>query len=153
MDGINIIEIEAGKELIDFEKTCNGIKIVTENYNTLERKILKSEAGQFAKWVKNNYSKISIDYNSDAPKLVLRNDEFWFPLVYLAADVSLHFFLDIILNYLFSKIKGALKGEEKKAIVHIKAEFKDQKEGKYKRFVYEGPASKLKDINIEELLK
>lgn len=135
------------KPSIEFEKfyfKSSGLRIVPTIYNRESEEVfLYKESGTFAKWIKKNYPKISIDYNSNVKKISLNNNEFWLPLVYLSSDTSIQIYLGLVINFLYDKLKGALSGEKEKAKVNLNIEYKEG--DKYKRFEYSG--------NIEGLEK
>jgi hypothetical protein len=134
-----ITEIKPPVEFCTFvDSDGTGIKIVAESYSNLPDKIIKLSAGPFAKWLRLYHSEVKVDLPHDIPKLALHDREFWLPLVYLANDVTLQMFLGIVANYIYDRMKGALKGENK--TVHLEAYYRDQQDGLTKKFKYDGPA-------------
>ncbi len=63
------------------------------------------------------------------------------PLVFLASDITLPIYLNIVANYLYEKMKGALKGE--KSRVHLSAMYKNTSDGITKKFEFEGDVDAL----------
>jgi len=140
------------QEFQNFYLKSKGIKIVPKFYNGTKEKVLQRDSGTFAKWVHKNHTKINIDYNPDIKKVSLHNNEYWLPLVYLASDTSVQIYLGLVVNFLYDKLKGALKGE--KAKVNFSFEFKE--EGSYKKFSYSGDVEgleKFTKINLNKLLE
>lgn len=120
----------------------DGIVVLPEPYREIEGLVVKADAGDFAKWVKSNAPEVGITYSEGYSKLTLRSGDYWLPLVFLASDVTLPVYLNIVSNYLYEKMRGALKGD--KVRVHLSAIYEDKKKGKFKRFDFEGDAESLK---------
>lgn len=102
---------------------------------------LASDAGDFAKWLKQEHSSVSAEFPASAPKVVLRSGDVWLPLVYLASDTSLQIFLNIAANYLYDKAKGALKSDQPR--IHLSVVYQDKTLGKTKKFEFAGDAEAL----------
>lgn len=139
------------KEFDEFYLKSNGIKIVPEFYNGTKEKILQRDSGTFAKWIHKNHAEINIDYDPNIKKISLHNNEYWLPLVYLASDTSIQIYLGLVINFLYDKLKGSLKGE--KAKVNFSFEFKEGES--YKKFDYSGDVEgleKFAKINLNKLL-
>lgn len=149
---IKIIE-NPSKELQEFDKGSSGLKVVPEIYNGSEEKSISRDTGAFIKWL-NNHESVKIEYDPNAKKISLNNNEYWLPLVYLASDTSVQVYLGMVTNYLYDKLKGSLKGEKEKTKVHIKLECKDG--DKYKKFTYDGNIEgleRIKKIDANEFMK
>jgi len=140
---------EPSKELEEFSSVSNGIKIVPEFYNGTQEKVLQRDSGTFAKWIHKNHPEINIDYNPDIKKISLHNNEYWLPLVYLASDTSVQIYLGLVINFLYDKLKGSLKGEAAK--VNFSFEYKEGES--YKRFSYSGDVEGLKNFNKIDINK
>jgi hypothetical protein len=143
--------IEPSKEFEEFYLVSNGIKIVPEFYNGTQEKILQRDSGTFAKWIHKNHTEINIDYDPNVKKISLHNNEYWLPLVYLASDISVQIYLGLVINFLYDKLKGSLKGEKSK--VNFSFEFKEGES--YKKFNYSGDVEgleKFTKINLNKLL-
>lgn len=59
----------------------------------------------------------------------------------LSSDVSVQFYLNLVANYVYDKLKGALKGE--KIRVRFSAVYEEPKTGVIKRFDFEGDEQAL----------
>ena len=64
-------------------------------------------------------------------------------------------YIGLVINYIYDKLKGSLKGEKENAKVHIEVE---QKVGiNYKKFKYDGPVSGLENsiekFNINDFME
>ncbi len=150
-----LIDIDESKDFDDFiTDGGSGIKIIPEKYGDLDEKVVKSEMGSFSKWIKVNHSEINIDLPTTTPKLVLRSNDYWMPLVFLASDITLSIYLNLVASYIYDRVKGSLKGE--KARVHLEAHYKDDKSGVAKAFKYEGNVEGLKEslkkFNLDEFM-
>jgi len=119
----------------------SGFAVVPEKYPDCEGHVLPSGSGDFAKWVKRNAPEIKVQVNKADKHLMLRSGEYWLALVFLASDVTIPVYLNIVANYLYDKMKGTLKGEKDR--VHLSAIYEDKKEGVSKRFNFEGDSDSL----------
>ncbi len=120
-----------------------GIAMVPEPFGNLAEPMLRSDAGDFAKWLAQAQPDLRIAV-PPADRLVLRSSDIWLPLVFLAQNVALPFYLGLVTNYVYDRMKGALRGERPR--VHLSAEFLDGETGSVKRFNFEGDADVLKDV-------
>jgi hypothetical protein len=122
-------------------KDPTGLEMVAEPYGEGQQVAMKSDAGHFAKWLRANSPDLNVVLELKAPKLVLRSGDIWLPLTFLASDIALPVYLNLIASYLYDRMKGALKGESTR--VHFCAEFEDKANGKTKRFTFDGDADAL----------
>ncbi len=118
-----------------------GLKLVPRPYRSCKGKLLSPDAGDFSKWLNSNRPEINLTIDKGDGTLVLRSSDFWLPLVFLASDVALPIYLNLVSNYLYDRMKGALRNEKPR--VHLEAVFHDEKEGISKKFSYEGDADGL----------
>ncbi len=102
---------------------------------------LKADAGDFAKWIRVNQPECKVELPKVESLLVLRNSDCWLPLVYLATDVALPVYLNIVSTYIYDKMKGALVGETVR--IHLSAMYEDKKAGIVKKFVFTGDREAL----------
>lgn len=58
------------------------------------------------------------------------------PIVFLASDVTLPIYLNLVANYLYDKSKALLRGEQNR--VHFSAVYEDKSTGTTKKFIFEG---------------
>lgn len=135
-------------------KNSSGIELLAEEYGQSKQVVLKSDAGDFAKWLRVHAPAVSLLVDATAPKLVLRSSDVWLPLAFLASDIALPIYLNLVASYLYERMKGALKGET--ARVHLCAEFEDKANGKTKRFSFDGDVEALqkaiKRFDLNEFL-
>lgn len=120
----------------------NGIVFVPALYGQLDQPVIMADTGDFIKWLKSESPNIEVDTNTTSPKLVLRSGDYWLPLAYLASDVTLPVYLNLVSSYLYEKARGALKGDSTR--VHLSAVYEDIETGKIKRFRFEGDTESLK---------
>lgn len=118
-----------------------GLKFVPRPYHSCKAKLMSPDAGDFSKWLNRNHPEINLTIDRGDGKLVLRSSDFWLPLVFLASDVALPIYLNLVSNYLYDRMKGALRNEKPR--VHLVAVFHDKQEGISKKFSYEGDAEGL----------
>jgi hypothetical protein len=148
LDDTETCEIVALDENSDFQSFLqtglSGLKFVPTKYRSYEGKLLSPDAGDFSKWLKCNHSEVNLAIDRGDGTLVLRSSDFWMPLVFLASDIALPIYLNLVSNYIYDRMKGALRNE--KARVHLEAVFHDDKEGVSKKFRYEGDVESLQKI-------
>lgn len=152
-------------DLIDLEDTTefkkyidsapSGLMFMPEKYGECNDLVVKSGAGSFAKWVKQKHPEIHIDYPKDCKKLVLNNNDYWMPLTFLATDITLPVYLNIVASYIYDFMKGSLRGESAK--VHIEVVYQDEKNGVTKSFKYsggpEGLQQAIKKIDVNKFME
>lgn len=119
----------------------NGIVIVPESYGEVGSSVVKADAGDFIKWLKTESPNIETHNDIEVPKLVLRSGDYWLPLVYLANNIALPVYLNLVANYLYDKARGALKGDTTR--VHLSAVYEDKEAGVFKKFDFEGDTESL----------
>lgn len=123
------------------EGNPRGISMVASRHGNDQMLAIHSDGISFAKWIKSHNPDIHVSVDSSPPKLLLRSEDIYLPLVFLASDVAFPVYLNLVSSYLYDRMKGALKGEV--ARVHMSAEYEDQATGKIKRFSFEGDADAL----------
>lgn len=121
-----------------------GILVVPELQTEAGGRVLKSDGGDFRKWIKRNAPTVTVEMQSRKPLLVLRSADYWLPLVFLATDVALPIYLNLVASYLYDKMKGALKGEKPR--VHLSAVYEETPSGVVKRFNFEGDVNALQKV-------
>jgi len=121
-----------------------GFVVVTEPYGELDGLTLPSDAGDFSKWVRQNTPSVNVETHKADRYIVRRSGDYWLPLVFLASDIALPIYLNLVANYIYDKMKGALKGEA--ARVHLSAVYEDRNAGVVKRFNFEGDLDSLQKV-------
>jgi hypothetical protein len=140
----NVAEVATLEDDADFRdfmsREPKGLMIVPEPYggSTLA---MRESAGDFAKWLKLQSPTVPVEVRQPGDRLVLRCGDYWLPLVFLASDVALPVYLNLVANYIYDKMKGALKGD--KARVRLSAVFEDRDAGITKRFDFDGDPDTL----------
>lgn len=150
-----LVTVEDAAAFRNFSKSAStGLSMIPEEYGEPKQLVLKSDAGDFAKWLKGYDPKINVGIGKADQRLVLRSGDYWLPLVYLAHDIVLPVYLNLVASYLYEKMKGALKGEVTR--VHLSAEYEDKATGIVKRFNFEGDSEALqkaiKRFDLNEFL-
>lgn len=148
---MDIFDDKESCELIDLEDDSDfrtflssmpsGIKFLPEKNQGGEGMVIKKEVGPFSKWLRQNHPDINVYVPKPHKKLVLKNNDFWIPLVFLASNITLPVYLNIVSNYIYDRMKGALSNEKPR--VHLEAEFHDKKNGVTKKFLYDGDVEGL----------
>ena len=112
------------------------------------------ETYPFAKWVRKNKKDIKINVEEGRGIKDLRSGDFWMPLVLLASDVTVQMYVNLVSNYIYDMVRGALKHDVK--TVHLEALYKDQETKKTKKFSYsgsvEGLEKAMKKFNLNKFL-
>ncbi|MCE7868592.1 MAG: hypothetical protein DYG83_17620, partial [Candidatus Brocadia sp. AMX2] len=112
-ESCEIVIIDGDKEFRDFlNSSLSGIMIVPEKYQGCEGLVLKPDAGDFSKWLRKNKPELNVEVRKADKRLVLKSNDFWLPFVFLAQDVALPFYLNLVTNYVYDRMKGALRGEK-----------------------------------------
>jgi len=141
-DCLELKDVSDGEAFSSVQSMCqSGISIMKEQYPDCSEPILKPESGDFAKWLRSNHSQINLVYEKPGKRLLLRGNDYWMPLVFLASDISLPIYLNLVSSYVYEKMKGSLPHE--KARVHVEVVFQDKKNGVLKSFKYEGDINGL----------
>ncbi|MDY6894379.1 MAG: hypothetical protein SVO01_03025 [Thermotogota bacterium] len=142
-DTIRDESIEPPIDFANFYEESNGILChPEEKFRDYEGPVLKPDTFRFAKWVRQNHSNIQIDVQSAEARADLRSNDFWLPLVFLASDVSLQIYLNLVANYLYDMARGALTHDKKS--VHLRAIYKNAKTNETMEFSYDGSVDGLK---------
>jgi len=136
---IDITNMENYQKFILMQKS--GIFIASEFAGQSETTAIKSEAGSFAKWIAKHHPNIQVGIEQQKPRLILNSGDIFLPLVFLASDVAFPIYLNIVSSYVYDMMRNSLRGE--KTYVHFSVEFKDELQGKTKRFNFEGDTESL----------
>jgi hypothetical protein len=135
------------------ETNPNGLAIVPALWREYPEPVLPPNAGDFAKWLRAKNPSLSVQVIQTDKRLLLHSGDYWLPLVFLASDVSVQIYLNMVASFLYDKLKGALKGEPPPR-VHLSAEYVETPDGTViKRFNFDGDmdaldrAKKLFDAN------
>jgi hypothetical protein len=123
------------------ETNPSGLVMVAEPWGDWPEPVLRQDAGDFVKWLKINAPSIPVEVRKTEQRLFLQSGDYWLPLAFLASDVSVQIYLNMVASYLYDKLKGALKGE--KARVHFSAVYEDKANKVVKRFDFEGDIEAL----------
>jgi hypothetical protein len=118
-----------------------GISFVPERHFASTGLVIPVHTGAFVKWIRQNQPQLNVEVCKESPKLDLRSGEIWLPLAFLGSDVFLQVYLNMVANYLYDKMKGALQGDTIR--VHCEAVYEDKKAGVTKKFTYRGDADGL----------
>ncbi|MBI5591463.1 MAG: hypothetical protein HY881_13375 [Deltaproteobacteria bacterium] len=148
MDIFDDKEISEEKNLKDdhqfreyIDSGSKGLLFVHEPFREIEDVVAQPDTGDFVKWIKKNNPEIAVETQKYQKHLALRSNDFWLPIVFLASDVTLPIYLNLVANYLYDKAKGLLKGEQNR--VHFSAVYEDKTTGTTKNFIFEGSEEAL----------
>jgi len=135
--------IETPIDFGDFYEKSNGILChPEEKFRDYEGPVLKPDTFRFSKWVRQKHSDIHIDVQSAEARADLRSNDFWLPLVFLASDVSLQVYLNLVAKYIYDIARGALTHDKKS--VHLRAIYKNAESNETREFSYDGSVDGLK---------
>jgi len=118
-----------------------GIAFCARDSRLQNMPVVGANAKHFAKWLHINKPEISVKVDS-SPSLALHAHDIWFALVFLASDITLPIFLNLVASYVYDQLKGALHND--KSNVHFSVVYKDGKSSKMKKMNYDGPVDGLK---------
>src|SRR5690348_1577776 len=110
-DTAEVVDVTDDAAYRQFAASKKGLALIPEEYGEKKEVLLKSDGGDFTKWLRAAHPRVSVVVQGQAPKLVLRSGDYWLPLVFLASDIVLPVYLNIVASYLYEKMKGALKGD------------------------------------------
>lgn len=141
-DVCELVETGPSPDFEEFVASARGgMRLMPEAYGERKTRVLKSDAGDFAKWLRARHPDVPVEVK-EAEKLVLRSSDIWLPLVLLASDITLVMYLNIVSSYMYDRLKGALSRDRTR--VHLDVEFQDGESGSVKRFSFEGDHQALK---------
>lgn len=144
-ESCEIVAVDDDKDFRKFlTSTPQGITFMPEKYQGCEDLVMKADAGDFAKWLKKNKPGLNVEVRKADKKLVLRSSDFWLPLVFLASDIALPVYLNLVSSYIYDRMKGALSGE--KGRVHLKVVYQDKENNITKKFTFEGNVDGLQKV-------
>lgn len=125
-----------------------GISFPVEKFSKEGVSAVKSETGNFAKWLKAKNPELKIEMPTKEPKLILRNSDYWMPLAFLGSDIGLPIYLNMVSSYIYDCVKnGLLKGETTN--VHVETVYTDKKQGVVKKFKYSGSLTGLQSLTAK----
>jgi hypothetical protein len=140
-----VCEVVTVEDATDFQSYLgtnpSGLLMVSEPWGDQPEPVLPQDAGDFVKWLKINAPSIPVEVRKTDRRLLLQSGDYWLPVAFLASDVSVQIYLNMVASFLYDKLKGALKGE--KARVHLSAVYEDKANKVVKRFDFEGDAEAL----------
>jgi hypothetical protein len=137
-----VVTIEDDSEYKDFlSKGVRGLRFIPTSREPDDAPSLAADTGDFAKWAREHNALLQIAGLTGAPKLVLKSDDLWLALVFIASDVSLPLFLNMVANYLYDKARGSLRSDPPR--VHMSAVYHDAQAGKTKKFEFSGDEESL----------
>lgn len=138
-------------DLEQYKNSSSSIVIIPQNTKT-NGKSLSSYTGDFAKWIKLNNDNVEIEILPHENKTELRSEEFWLPLVFLAQDITLPVYLNMVSSYLYEKTKGSLSTDNNR--VSLSAKYYNKNTGTYKEFSFKGSTDtfqkKFKKIDMNK---
>lgn len=141
-DRVEVVTVEDASDFREFQaRAPRGVTIVPETFGDPPRLAVRDSAGDFVKWAKQNAPTVSVEMRQPADRLVLRSADHWLPLAFLASDVSVQFYLNLVANYVYDKLKGSLKGDNIR--VRFSVVYEESETGAIKRFDFEGDEQAL----------
>jgi len=130
-------DLEDDQQFREYLKSgSRGLLFVHEPVGEIDDIVAKPDTGEFVKWIKKNNPEVPIETKKYNKQLVLHSNDFWLPIVFLASDVTLPIYLNLVASYLYDKSKSLLKGEQNR--VHFSAVYEDRNTGSTKKFVFDG---------------
>jgi len=132
-----------------------GVLMVAELRDDPATKVMAQDASDFVKWARHAAPDVKIHLGESDCRSVLCSADIWLPLAFIAHDVGLPLYLNLVSSYIYDRMKGALKGDGNR--VHLSAVYKDQKKGVVKQFIFEGDRAALekaiKRLDLDEFFE
>ena len=145
-ESCEIVIVDNDEEFRDFlDSNPRGLALLPEKHPRCDDLVMRDDVGDFSKWLSQNKPELNVKVHRANKRLMLRSSDYWLPLVFLASDVTLPFYLNLVTSYVYDRMRGALKGEEGR--VHLKVMYKDDEEGIIKKFIFDGNVDGLKTSN------
>jgi len=120
-----------------------GLAVVAEPFHDIEQPLLRSDGGDFTKWLRDEHPDIVVEIPS-ADYLVLQSSDVWLPLVFVATNIGLPVYLNLVSAYLSDRMKGNLESDKTPA--HLSVEFLDGQSGSVKRLDFAGSPDSLREL-------
>jgi len=138
---LTIHTIEDDSDFQDYLSAfSHGVRLVPEAYGT-GAPGLRADGGDFAKWLKHAQPELPISLPTSTPRIALNGADVWLPLIYLAGDVSMQVFLNMVASYLYDKHKGKLPSDKPR--VHLSVMYQSKRDGITKKFEFSGDGEAL----------
>lgn len=126
------------------ERIVSGVAFLPESLPSGDALYLKSDYGDFMKWMATTRPELKLTLPEQHPKLILHSGDIWLPLMYLARDTSVQILLGLITNYLYDRMKGRLKSD--RPVVDFSIVYEDHEAQKIKRLDFKGTAEDLAKV-------
>lgn len=137
-----LVEIEPKEKFAKFIGDSEGIFLSSVADFRECSEVMMPDTYRFAKWLKKNKPDLNIEIDKCENVIDLKSVEIWLPLIFLATNVVLPLFLNLVYDYLKSVFRGKLSEDDSK--VHFRVIYKEK--DKFKEFKYNGPVEGLKNI-------
>ena len=135
--------IDDDREFREFlNSNPHGLALVPRSYQGCDGVVLSADAAEFSKWLRLSSPELNVEVRKPDKLIDLHSIDYWFPVVFLASDVTLPVYLNLVASYIYDRMRGALKGD--KARVRMEAMYEDEREGVTKKFTFEGDVDALK---------
>jgi hypothetical protein len=142
---LNIQVVEDDIDYREFAKANQvGLRFIPTFPSDGPHPTLNAGFGDFAKWIKHNYTAFPLSIPKDTHKIVLHGADIWLPLIQLASDTSMQIFLSMVSSYLYDKAKGAIKTETN--LIHMSVIYEDKKQKMIKKFEFSGDREALTKV-------
>jgi len=155
-DEEQVVDIEGDMSISHhYEVSDTGITIALARYGVDGQLVDCSESPTFLKWLKANKPAIFVKKCEGVPLTSLHSNEIWMPIVFLANDIALPVYLNLVSSYVYERCRGGLKSDVNR--VHITAEYENSETGVKKRFTFSGDLNALqkaiKKVDVNEILR
>ena len=107
--------------------------------------LFKPGTVDFGEWLKTNQPDLNIEMRKADGHLFFKSAaDIWLPLVFLAADVTLQFYLNLVASYISDRARRLFAGEQLR--VHLDVEYIEEGDKKVKRLHFEGTEDALQNL-------
>lgn len=122
----------------------SGVYLKAEQFGESAELALRSDGGDFLKWAKETSPEIKLGMQEVEKRLVLKSADIWIPLAYLASDITIPVYLNILANYLYDRLRGSIGSNNTK--IHFSAVYKESDNGTTKKLTFSGNADALEKV-------
>ena len=98
---------------------------------------------EFVEWLRKKKN-INVDYEECTIKLILGSNELLLPLVFLADDITLSMYLNMVADYVYERLSNTTLSES--ALVKFEVIYKEQTTGETEHIRFSGSKEKLSSV-------
>ena len=145
-----VTDIDDATDYLEFrQKGAFDLAFVPEPHYREDELLYQPGTAAFREWLQTNKPDLNVEMREGYKHLVFKSAaDIWLPLVYLAADVTLQYYLTLVVSYINDRAKRLLVGEQFR--VHLDVEYIEEGDKKEKRLHFDGTGDDLQKV-IEKI--